>query len=117
MKNAEDIIRQPYITEKTNLLMGQGKYTFKVDKRATKTEIRLAVEKLFGVKVLSVNTMNYDGKKKRVGVHQGNRPSWKKAIVKIAVDPKQDSFLQKGGKETTTDKKYKSDIEIFGTAN
>jgi len=116
MKNAEDIIRQPYITEKTNILMGEGKYTFKVDKRASKTEIKEAVEKLFGVKVLKVNTMNYDGKKKRVGVHQGNRPSWKKAIVQIAVDPKEDKFLGKGGKEVTSEKKYKSDIEIFGTA-
>lgn len=116
MKKAEDIIKQPCITEKSNMMMAEGKYTFKVAKDATKTEIRAAVEQLFGVKVLKVNTMNYEGKMKRMGVHQGRRPAWKKAIVKIDVEPKADSFLTKGGKETANDKKYKTSIEIFGTA-
>ena len=116
MKRAEDIIIQPYITEKSNLLMSQGKYTFKVDRNSTKVDIRRAVEELFGVKVLKVNTVNYKGKKKRVGVHQGYRAAWKKAIVQIALDPKEESYLQEGGKKATVDKKYKTEIEVFGTA-
>lgn len=116
MKKTEDIIIQPYITEKSNLLMSQGKYTFKVDRNSTKVDIRRAVEELFGVKVLKVNTVNYKGKKKRVGVHQGYRAAWKKAIVQIALNPKEESYLQEGGKKATVDKKYKTEIEIFGTA-
>jgi large subunit ribosomal protein L23 len=64
MSFAEDIIIRPYITEKSNEDMANGKYTFIVDCRATKTAVKNAVEKLFGVKVLEVNTVNYDGKKK-----------------------------------------------------
>lgn len=116
MKRAEDIIIQPYITEKSNLLMSQGKYTFVVDRNSTKIDIKKAVEELFEVKVLKVNTINYKGKKKRVGVHQGYRASWKKAIVQIALDPKEESYLQKGGKKVTIDRKYKTEIEVFGTA-
>ena len=116
MKRAEDIIIQPYITEKSNMLMSQGKYTFKVDRNSTKVDIKRAVEELFGVKVLKVNTVNYKGKKKRVGVHQGYRAAWKKAIVQIALDPKEESYLQEGGKKAIVNKKYKTEIEIFGTA-
>ena len=68
---AEDIIIKPIITEKSNMDMQDGKYTFKVAKKATKVEIKNAVEKLFEVKVLKVNTMIVKGKEKRVGVHQG----------------------------------------------
>ena len=64
MKLAEDIIIRPYITEKTYDNMADGKYTFIVDYRANKTQIKNAVEKLFNVKVLSVNTVNYSGRKK-----------------------------------------------------
>ena len=116
MKRAEDIIIQPYITEKSNLLMSKGKYTFKVDKNSTKVDIREAVEKLFGVKVLKVNTINYKGKKKRVGVHQGFKAAWKKAIVQIDLNPKEESYLQQGGKKVTVDREYKTEIEVFGTA-
>jgi large subunit ribosomal protein L23 len=116
MRSAEDIIKKPFITEKSNLEIASGKYTFIVDVRATKTEIRLAVEKLFQVKVVKVNTMNVEGKTKRQGVHEGQRPDWKKAIVKIDTNPKPDTYLTTGGKEIANNKKYKSSIEEFGIA-
>jgi len=116
MKNAEDIIRKPFVTEKSNEEVANGKYTFIVDPGATKTEIKMAVEKLFGVKVLKVNTLNYEGKSKRLGVHQGNRPDWKKAIVKIDLEPKPIGYLTKGGKEIANSNKFKTSIEEFGVA-
>jgi large subunit ribosomal protein L23 len=114
MKSPEDIIISPHITEKSNDDITAGKYTFVVDKRATKTEIRHAVEKLFQVKVLKVNTMNYDGKVKRMGVHVGPRADWKKAIVKIDTDPQAVVYQTKEGKPITISKKYKTGIEEFG---
>ncbi len=114
MKALEDIIRKPFITEKSNMEAVNGKYTFIVDVNSTKTEIRQAVEKLFQVKVLRVNTANYRGKMKRQGVYEGPRASWKKAVVKIDLDPKPASYLAKGGKEVSTGKKYKNTIEEFG---
>jgi len=114
MKAYEDIIIRPYITEKSTGEATMGKYTFVVAYNATKVEIRQAVEGLFEVKVLAVNTMKYDGKIKRMGVHQGARPRWKKAIVKIDTEPKASSYLGKGGKVVTSNKKYKSSIEEFG---
>lgn len=116
MKRAEEIIFKPYITEKSNLEVAEGKYTFLVDVNATKTEIRMAVEELFNVKVLKVSTMNYQGKLKRMGVHQGRRASWKKAIVKIDTNPKPEAYLTAGGKEVVVNKKYKTSIEEFGIA-
>ena len=71
MKFAEDIIVKPIITEKSYAAMAEGKYTFEVALDATKLEIKDAVEKLFSVKVLKVNTLRYDGKMKRVGAHLG----------------------------------------------
>ena len=114
MKPAEDIIIRPLITEKSNDQIADGKYTFIVDANATKTEIRYAAEKLFSVKVLKVNTCNYDGKIKRMGVHTGPRPSWKKAVVKIDASPKVQNYMEKGGKLTATSRKYKTSIEEFG---
>lgn len=114
MRKPEDVIIRPYVTEKSNMEVAEGKYTFIVNVNATKTEIRLAVEKLFQVKVMQVNTANYDGKMKRMGAHIGPRPDWKKAIVKIDTDPKQVSYLTKGGKEIANNKKYKTNIEEFG---
>lgn len=114
MRTPEDIIKRPFITEKSNIEVASGKYTFIVDVDATKTEIRQAVERLFQVKVVQVNTMNYDGKLKRMGVHVGPRPDWKKAIIKIDLEPKADSYLTKGGKEIANNKKYKTSIEEFG---
>ncbi|WP_010246819.1 50S ribosomal protein L23 [Acetivibrio cellulolyticus] len=114
MRLAEDIIKRPHITEKSNMEAITGKYTFIVDVKATKTEIKQAVEKLFSVKVLKVNTVNCEGKQKRMGVHQGPRPDWKKAIVKIDTNPKPTSYLTKGGKAVTDNKKLKTSIEEFG---
>jgi large subunit ribosomal protein L23 len=114
MKTAHDIIIRPVITEKSTGEAASGKYTFAVARNATKTEIRQACEKLFGVKVLQVNTANYDGKSKRVGVHQGLTPAWKKAVVTIDTAPKAAEFLTKGGKTSQATRKFKTTIEEFG---
>jgi large subunit ribosomal protein L23 len=116
MRLPQDIIIKPYITEKSNMEIAAGKYTFIVDVKSTKTEVRKAVEALFNVKVIQVNTMNYDGKVKRTGVHEGSRPAWKKAVVKIDTDPKPVEYLTKGGKTVSNNKKYKNNIEEFGVA-
>ncbi len=109
----EEIIIAPVITEKSNDLIQEGKYTFKVNKNATKVEIANAVEKLFEVKVLKVNTISVKGKKKRVGYHQGKTSDWKKAIVKIETNPSEVTYLGKGGKQVKASKKYKDSIEGF----
>lgn len=84
MANARDILVRPLITEKTTMLMQEGKYAFVVAKTANKIEIAKAVETVFNVKVLAVNTVNVMGKTKRMGRHEGKRPEYKKAIVKLA---------------------------------
>ena len=109
----EEVIIRPVITEKSNDEMQAGKYTFEVNKKATKVEIGKAVEKLFGVKVLNVNTMNVNGKKKRVGYHQGRTSDWKKAIVTIDTNPSDKMYQDKGGKEVKISKKYKTSIDEF----
>lgn len=109
----EDIIIKPIITEKSNDGLQEGKYTFKVNKKATKIDIRNAVEKLFEVKVLDVNTMSVKGKNKRMGKTSGKTPDWKKAIVTIDTDPSDMKYLSKGGKEVKVSKKYKDSIEHF----
>ena len=111
---AEEIILAPVVTEKSSADMQEGKYTFRVAKKATKVEIKNAVEKLFEVKVLKVNTMTVKGKEKRVGVHQGRTSDWKKAIVTIDTNPAEKSYLGKGGKEVKVSKKYKDSIEVMG---
>ena len=109
----EEIIIRPVITEKSNDEMQSGKYTFEVNKKATKVEIAKAVEKLFEVKVLNVNTITVRGKKKRVGYHVGKTSDWKKAIVTIDTNPTDETYLTKGGKEVKVSKKYKDSIEEF----
>ena len=109
----EDIIIAPIVTEKSSAEMANGRYTFEVAKNATKVQIKNAVEKLFEVKVLKVNTMNVNGKKKRVGYHQGRTSDWKKAIVTIDMDPKTETYLAKGGKVVKGTKKFKDSIEDF----
>ena len=111
---AEEIIIKPIITEKSSMDLQDGKYTFKVNKKATKVEIAKAVEKLFEVKVLKVNTISMKGKAKRVGVHNGITSDWKKAIVTIDTNPTEKKYLSKGGKEVKVSKKYKDAIEGFG---
>lgn len=82
--NSYDIIFAPIITEKTAAMEMEGKYVFKVDVRANKTQIKQAVEKAFNVKVESVNTMNNHPKDRRVGRYTGKTNRYKKAIVKLA---------------------------------
>ena len=79
------IIKGPVITEETTIQTStRNKYVFRVDPDANKHQIRDAVEKMFpGVKVLGVNTINYDGKLKRMGRHRGRRSDWKKAYVTL----------------------------------
>ena len=110
---AEDIILAPVVTEKSNMDMQEGKYTFKVAKKATKVEIKNAVEKLFEVKVLKVNTITVKGKEKRVGVHLGRTSDWKKAIVTIDTEGKDLTYLGKGGKAVKVSKKYNTSIDAF----
>ena len=110
---AEDIIIEPVITEEASMRIAEGKYTFKVAKKATKIDIKNAVEKLFEVKVLNVNTISVKGKEKRVGVHTGKTSDWKKAIVTIDTNANAKSYLGKGGKEIKLEKKYKDSIEGF----
>ncbi len=83
MMTARDIIIKPVVTEKSNAAMGASRYTFVVDQRATKTEIKQAVEEIFKVRVKGVNTMRMLGKVRRMGVHSGRRPNWKKAVVTL----------------------------------
>lgn len=89
-----DIIRRPVITEKSMAAMSQKKYTFIVDIRANKSMIKRAIEDIFEVTVEAVNTARYSGKKKRVGVHIGKRPDYKKAIVKLTEDSKTIGFFE-----------------------
>lgn len=78
-----NVIKRPLVTEKTTGLMEQNKYCFVVDPRANKNQIKEAVEQLFKVKVLEVNTANVLGKMKRMGRYAGRRPNWKRAIVTL----------------------------------
>ena len=110
---AEDIIIAPVVTEKSSSEIEQGKYTFRVNKKATKIDIKRAVEKLFEVKVLNVNTMIVKGKEKRVGRNVGKTSDWKKAIVTIDTNAGEKSYLAKGGKEVKVSKKYKDSIDEF----
>ncbi|MCQ2398889.1 MAG: 50S ribosomal protein L23 [Clostridia bacterium] len=93
MMNNHDIIKRPILTEKSYDGIANKKYTFEVAKTANKTEIKLAVEQIFGVKVASVNTVNVDGKLKRMGAHAGLTPSYKKAIVQLTADSKTIEFF------------------------
>ena len=109
----EDIIIKPIITEESNEGLQEGKYTFKVNKKATKVDIANAVEKLFEVKVLKVNTITVKGKEKRVGRNVGKTSNWKKAIVTIDTNPDNKSEKHKEGKEVKIYKKYKTSIDQF----
>ena len=85
MKELRSVLKRPLITEKGTRLKEEGnQLVFEVDKRANKVEIRQAVESIFNVKVLSVQTLNFQGKKKRMGRQVGKRSDWKKAYVTLA---------------------------------
>jgi large subunit ribosomal protein L23 len=91
-KDPRDILLAPVVSEKSYGLLDEGKYTFLVDPRANKTEIRIAVEKVFGVKVTSVNTINREGKRKRTRTGFGKRANTKRAIVTLAEGDRIDIF-------------------------
>lgn len=78
------VIVEPVISEKSYALMAEGRYTFRVADKAHKTQIRHAVEEIFGVEVVSVRTARVRSKPKRRGVHSGRTRAWKKAIVQLA---------------------------------
>lgn len=90
---AHDIIIRPVLSEKTYADISNKKYTFEVAKNANKTQIKQAVEAIFGVKVESVNTANVYGKIKRQGKHEGLTGSYKKAIVQLTGDSKSIGFF------------------------
>lgn len=92
--NIYDVIIRPIVTERSMDAMEEGKYTFVVDRRANKAEIKKAVEGVFDVKVARVNTMNMRGKLKRQGATQGRRSAWKKAIIKLTEDSKPIEFFE-----------------------
>lgn len=82
-KDPREIIFAPVVSEKSYALIDEGKYTFLVDPRSNKTEIKLAIEKIFGVKVQSVNTLNRQGKSRRTRFGTGKRKDTKRAIVTL----------------------------------
>ena len=92
---AYDIIKRPIITEQSMEQTEMKRYTFEVDKRANKIEIAKACEEIFGVKVAKVNTLNMQGKVKRMGRYpEGRRPHWKKAMVTLTADSKSIEFFE-----------------------
>ncbi|MCL2545924.1 MAG: 50S ribosomal protein L23 [Oscillospiraceae bacterium] len=94
MKSSYDIIIKPIITEKSMSGAEDKKYVFQVARDANKIEIKRAVEEIFSVKVLSVNTLNMMGKEKRMGVHVGRRSAFKKAIVRLTPASKGIEFFE-----------------------
>ena len=92
---AYDIIKRPIITEQSMEATELKKYVFLVAESANKTEIKKAVSEIFGVKVAKVNTLNMQGKEKRMGMRPaGRRPSWKKAMVTLTADSKSIEFFE-----------------------
>ncbi|MCI8284674.1 MAG: 50S ribosomal protein L23 [Firmicutes bacterium] len=94
MKTPYDVIIKPVITEKSMDDAAQRKYTFKVAKDANKTEVKLALEEIFGIEVEKVNIMNVKGKVKRMGRSVGRTPDSKKAIVTLKENSKEIEFFQ-----------------------
>jgi large subunit ribosomal protein L23 len=97
---ARDLLIKPVVSEKSYALLDENKYTFIVRPDANKTQIKIAVEKVFGVKVSDVNTLNRQGKRKRTKAGFGKRPDTRRAIVSVDPNPK--------------DASKKSRIDIFG---
>jgi len=84
----EQILIEPVLSEKANILREEGKYVFKVDPRATKIQIREAVRRIYNVHPVSCTVMNVSGKPKRLRSRPGYTSSWKKAIVRLSKDEK-----------------------------
>jgi large subunit ribosomal protein L23 len=93
MKSIENVIVRPLITEKSMDGIAVKCYTFEVERSTTKADIAAAVEKMFGVEVASVNTINMKKKPKRLGVHMGYTGEWKKAIVTLTEESKTIAFF------------------------
>lgn len=93
MKAAQDIVIAPIITEKSMSVIADKKYTFKVATDANKVEIAAAIEKLFGVEVAKVNTVNVRGQKRRMGRYEGTTAAWKKAVVTLSEKSKTIDFF------------------------
>ena len=87
-----EVIRRPLVTEKNATFQAEGKYAFEVDKKATKPQIKQAVERFFKVGVVSVNVMNMPSKARRVGKRITNTPTWKKAVITLKPGDKIDLF-------------------------
>ena len=94
MKTPYDVIIKPVISERSMDIAPDKKYTFKVAVDANKTEVKQAVEEIFGVEVKKVNVMNMDGKLKRMGRTEGRRAAYKKAIITLTADSKEIEFFQ-----------------------
>ena len=92
MKDFREVLLAPVVSEKSYGLLDENKYTFLVAPDANKTEIKIAVEKVFGVKVVSVNTMNRQGKNKKTRFGDGKRKDTKRAIVQVAAGSRIDIF-------------------------
>ncbi|MBQ9111150.1 MAG: 50S ribosomal protein L23 [Oscillospiraceae bacterium] len=102
MKAAQDIILKPVITEQSIDNLPNNKYTFKVAKDANKQEIKAAVEELFNVEVVKVNTMNCRGRQKRMGRFVGTTSSYKKAVVTVNPEPTNAKGTKKADKKRGT---------------
>ena len=107
----EEIIIAPVVTEKSNDELQQGKYTFKVNKKATKIDIKNAVQKLFGVKVTNVSTLIVKGTTRTRNGRKYKTADWKKAIVTIATEIPDLTYNTKGGKEVKSTKKFNTEIK------
>jgi large subunit ribosomal protein L23 len=94
MRNPRDLIKRPVITERTSEFVEQQTYVFEVDLKANKTEIKQAIEQIFKVKVVNVNTLRVPAKPKRYGKHSGYTSEWKKAFVKLSPDSKPLDFFE-----------------------
>lgn len=93
MEDAYKIIKRPLITEKSTIIKEMhNQLSFEVDRRANKIEIKKAVERIFKVQVEDVRTMNYQGKRKRLGRNEGRRRHWKKAVVTLKPGQKIEFF-------------------------
>jgi large subunit ribosomal protein L23 len=95
-KDHRDVLIAPVVSEKSYGLLDQNKYTFVVRPDANKTEIKIAVEEIFGVKVTAVNTINRQGKRRRTRYGWGQRPNIKRAIVSVAEGERIDIFAGPG---------------------
>jgi large subunit ribosomal protein L23 len=94
IKDHRDILLAPVTSEKTYSLLDENKYTFIVAPDANKTEIKIAVESVFGVKVVAVNTLNRKGKRRRTRAGWGHRKSTKRAVVSVAEGQRIDIFAE-----------------------